>query len=94
LRNENAWQVSTNFIICTTEFDGANSPCWRYNLAYSRLEQNQGVITPSQPIEILNAVSQANTIWSLLYNVTLGDIQVVMARDYDHVYNWELGTRN
>jgi predicted choloylglycine hydrolase len=94
LRTEDAWQVSTNFIISMTDFDDANSPCWRYNLAYSRLEQNQNILTGAQTMDILSAVSQSNTIWSSLYNLKHSEIQVVMGRNYNCVYNWGVGIRN
>ena len=94
LHNKKPWQVSTNFIICQTDLDGADSYCWRYNLTYSTLEQNQGQITSSQTMDILESVSQSNTRWSVVYNTTSQNINLVMGRDYQTAYNWVLAAGN
>jgi hypothetical protein len=94
LRKDESWQVSTNFIICLTDLDGADSDCWRYNLAYSTLEQNQGQITSSETMDILESVSQSNTRWSVVYNTTSRNIDVVMGRAYHKAYSWVLAAGN
>jgi hypothetical protein len=90
LRNEKPWQVSTNFILAEESPTGADSPCWRYNLAYEMLEQKDGDLSQTAAMSLLQDVSQRNTMWSVVYDVTNGDIQVAMGRQYDQVHSFEL----
>jgi len=43
--NEVPWQVLTNFILAEARPAGADSRCWRYNLAYERLAQGYGALS-------------------------------------------------
>lgn len=65
MRNSESWQVSTNFII-----HGSGAPqnvsCWRYNRAYSILEEKQGKLTSQEAMNLLQSVAQSNTIWSMV----------------------------
>jgi hypothetical protein len=93
IRNTERWQVSTNFIISNERPQGADSSCWRYNTAYETLEQADGNISQEEAMELLQAVSQPgtySTMWSMVYNMTTGDIQVAMGRKYDEVKGFEL----
>ena len=40
---------------------------------------------------ILEDVSNSRTIWSAVYNVTTGSIQLTVGRNYDQGYAFELG---
>jgi hypothetical protein len=97
LRNEQPWQVSTNFIISAEQPEGATSSCRRYNSAYHRLEDNQGLLTGAQALDLLAETSQAGdypTIWSAVYNLTSGEISLVMDRNYEQVYTFQLKRMN
>jgi hypothetical protein len=91
IRNTQNWQVSTNFLMSKTEFTGAFSPCWRYNNAYSTLEDASGILSNEGALNILSNVSQSNTQWSVLYNQTNGKVNLVMGRNYGNSYTFELG---
>jgi hypothetical protein len=93
LRNEQSWQVATNFIISEEQPQGASSSCRRYNKAYQTLEDQQGSLTSPQALALLEGVSQSGsfpTIWSVLYNLTTGEISVVMDRNYQEIYTFQL----
>lgn len=90
LRNEGSWQVSTNFIISEERPEGADSSCWRYNAAYEALEQAGGDVSPEEAMAILSDVAQSHTMWSVVYDVAQGDIEVVVGRDYDDVHEFKL----
>jgi hypothetical protein len=90
LRNEGPWQVSTNFIISEERPQGADSSCWRYNAAYEALERASGDVSSEAVMAILDDVSQSNTIWSVVYDMAGGDIEVVMGREYDDVHEFKL----
>ncbi len=85
LRNDRPWQVSTNFRFSLEKPQGANSSCWRYNRAYQTLEQSNGKLVPSQAMTLLQQVSQDSTQWSVTYNLTQGNLELVMDRHYDQV---------
>lgn len=94
IRNSEPWQVSTNFLISNVRPEGARSPCWRYNRAYETLEQGDANISQEKAMALLKDVSQSVTIWSAVYNMTTGDIRVVMGRKYDEVHEFTLEMRD
>jgi hypothetical protein len=89
LRNSEPWQVSTNFIISEPD---AHS-CWRYNKASAALESAGGRITAGEAMDVLRSASQAGdypTIWSAVYNLSTGEVSVVMGRDYRETHTFRL----
>ena len=91
LPNEEAWQVATNFTMSGHTPKGAKRLCQRYAQAYERLESMGGQLSDAQAMGLLQDVSQNITMWSILYNLTTGDISAVMGRDYDQVHEFQLG---
>jgi len=91
LRNEQPWQVATNFVISVAMPEGASSGCWRYNRAYQTLQGTSGSLSPQEAMALLKNVSQSSTIWSIVYGLGSGDVQVVMNREYDQVHTFKLG---
>jgi hypothetical protein len=90
LETEEPWQVSTNFLISLEEPLGSNSSCWRYNAAFDTLQESLGAITPDEGMAILESVAQSNTIWSILYNQTSGEISLSVGRDFRNIHRFEL----
>jgi hypothetical protein len=93
IRNKEPWQVSTNFIISDERPEGANPSCWRYNKAYETLEHAEGSISTEEAMAILKGTSQPGdyyTMWSVVYDMTSGNIQVAMGRKYDEVREFKL----
>ena len=96
IRNSEPWQVATNFVISGTLPEDRGSLCWRYRTAYETLEQANGNISPEEAMTLLEDVSQSGdfpTIWSIVYNTTTGDIQVVVGREFDRVHQFKLEMR-
>jgi predicted choloylglycine hydrolase len=87
--NEN-WQVATNFILSDVMLDQAKSSCNRYQIAYDTLSKTAGQISLEKSMSLLQDVSQDNTIWSVVYNMTSGEIHVVMGRAYEHTLEFKL----
>ncbi len=92
--NEEPWQVASNFIVAST--DGSpQGRCNRYDKIISIMKDNQGKLTSDQAISLLNDVSsndpQYGTQWSIVYDITNGRMWVIMGRNYDKVYNFQLG---
>jgi hypothetical protein len=93
LHNAQPWQVSTNFIISQEQPQGAASSCLRYNTAYQALEDSRGSLSSPQALDLLQHVSQSGsypTIWSVLYNLSTGEISLAMDRDYQEIYTFQL----
>ncbi len=93
LRNEQPWQVATNFIISEEQPQGAASSCPRYNRAYQTLEDQHSSLASPQALDLLEQVSQSGsfpTIWSVLYNLTTGEISLVMDRNYQEIFTFQL----
>ncbi|MFC2139160.1 linear amide C-N hydrolase [Bacteroidota bacterium] len=92
IRNEEPWQVSTNFII-----NGSGAPegstCWRYNSAYSQLQEAGGAITSTNAMDILQSVS-SSTKWSAVYDVISGDIKVAAGMNYNRIYTFNMNEFN
>jgi len=89
IRNTGTWQVSTNFIL--SEFDTPEAAnCRRYNYAWSYLQENNGSISHDNAMSILENVSQTNTMWSMVYNMSNGDIYASVGRQYDNIHKFSL----
>jgi hypothetical protein len=92
LRKQEPWQVATNFVISEAVPEGAGSECWRYNTAYNVLQASSGSLSEEQAMSLLKTVSQSNTIWSMVYNMATGDVQVAVDRKYGQVHKVRLGS--
>ena len=90
LRNGQPWQVSTNFVISEAQPQGADSECWRYNRVHEVLKGVGGGLSDEEAMDLLKTVSQGNTIWSLVYNLSSGEVRVAMAREYDEAHLFRL----
>jgi len=89
MKNVDPWQVSTNFII-----HGSGAPenvsCWRYNRAFSTLKNAKGKLSSASAMNLLQNVSQQNTIWSMVYQMNAGKLNVVVGRKFDKIKSFEL----
>lgn len=90
IRNQQPWQVATNFLLSDLSEAEADSACPRYQTASNELEAAQGVIDSVEAMELLGAISQDNTVWSVVYNLSTTEIRVAMGRDYDDAHNFKM----
>jgi hypothetical protein len=88
--NVEPWQVVTNFLVSEEEPQGAASSCWRYNAAYRRLELADGTVTAQRAMAIASASSVPDTVWSVVYNLSSGEFDVVVGGNYDRVHSFAL----
>ena len=83
---ENPWQVSTNFLISEE-----NKPdCWRYKLVSESLSNVDGKIPQDEAMRLLSRAKQDSTVWSIVYNLNTGQIQLAMGKDYENVHSFKL----
>lgn len=85
--NDAPWHLATNHMRCIAVGDGG---CWRYETISDQLTELDGQLDPSAGMQLLSEVRQDSTQWSAVYNMTNGDINVVIAGSYDSVYSFQL----
>ena len=87
--NEHSWQMATNFL-CAINGKCTQGRCWRYDTISERLEGNQGRLTMQEAMDLLMEVSQEGTQWSILYGISIGEINVALGRKYGEIYGYFL----
>jgi hypothetical protein len=86
VRDDKQWQVSTNYL-----FSEAKQPdCWRYNKASESLTACEGKKSADEAMLLLKNTSVDNTVWSVVYNLTTGKVNVALGKNYDKIYTFEL----
>ena len=90
IKNTEPWQVSTNFNIFGVTIDEGRMQCKRYNDAYAALQSSNGRVPHTESFAILKEVSQPHTLWTTLYDMTTGEIKVVLRRNYDTKYSYRI----
>jgi hypothetical protein len=86
LPQENPWQVSTNFLISEK-----NKPdCWRYKLVHESLSKTEGRIPQEEAMHILGEAKLDHTVWSVVYNLSTGQIRLAMGKDYENLHSFKL----
>jgi hypothetical protein len=88
--NSGDWQVATNFILTGMTPEQAKPLCWRYQTAFDTLSRTMGRVSRETSMTLLQDVSQGNTQWSVVYDLTSGEFQLVMDRNYSHPLNFKL----
>lgn len=54
------------------------------------LEQVSGKLSPEKAMSLLAVVSPGNTMWSVVYGLQTGDIQLALGRKYDAIHKFHL----
>jgi len=89
MRNNEPWQVSTNFII-----HGSGAPenvsCWRYSTTYNKLNAVQGKLKSAGAMDLLKKVSQNSTIWSMVYKMNSKELIVAVGKNFNDVKKFKL----
>jgi len=86
---EAPWQHGTNFRVVLTEGHPAGN-CWRYDLIDATLREEEGALTVSEMLDLLADVSVAHTRWSIVYDLTALEMQLVIERAWDDVHTFSL----
>jgi predicted choloylglycine hydrolase len=92
--NRDPWQVSTNFLICVDKPKDAKTQCWRYNTAYKVLSDVRGSMSQDEAMSLAKRTAQGHTVWSIVYNMTTGEIRLAMGRNYDRIHKFRLRMKN
>lgn len=75
VRPEDDYQVMTN----SYHSQDAHLSCWRYQTADRMIKENHGFIDDDVAKEILRAVRQGNTQWSVIYKSDVNDVLIALA---------------
>jgi len=91
--NAQEWQAITNFYITRDTGEVDPNDNWghgRYQLITARLLKTQGVVTAEDAMGILKSVSLPGTQWSVVYNMSTGDVTLAMGHNYEVKYSYHL----
>ncbi len=87
--NDGPWHQATNFIRASVEGD-VNGRCWRHDQLSEALAAADGRLSPAAAMDLLAGVAQPNTQWSVVYEMSTGELAVAMGRDYEQIYRFQL----
>ena len=91
LPNEAPWHLATNHLRCNAKDDGG---CPRYHILSERLTIAEGHLDAEAALQLLSEVAQSGTQWSVVYNITSGDVSIVSGKSYDTVFTFQLNREN
>ncbi len=86
VRSDTSWQVSTNYLFS----EEVKPHCWRYEKATKALKAAQGYLPEGRAMELLKAVKQDHTVWSVVYGLSTGRIRLAVGMDYDEIHEFQL----
>ncbi len=87
LPNDKPWHLATNHLRCITKGDGG---CPRYHTLSEQLATANGQLDEQAGMQLLSKVAQSSTQWSAVYNMSNGDVAVVMGQSYQKVFHSHL----
>ena len=87
LPNDKPWHLATNHLRCIAKGDGG---CPRYHTLSEQLAAANGQIGEQAAMQLLSQVAQSSTQWSAVYNMSSGDVSVVMGQAYSEVFHFHL----
>jgi hypothetical protein len=87
--NETPYHLATNFLRASAGAS-AEGQCRRYDKLSQRLRETEGQMTAQGAMDLLAAVSQEGTQWSVVYGMSSGDVSVTMGRGYDTAHTLHL----
>ena len=87
--NKMAWHHATNFLRAATG-ESSEGECWRYDRIQETLAARAGEISSAAAMDLLSAVAQDNTQWSIVYEMNSRHLNVAMGQDYDAVHRFGL----
>jgi hypothetical protein len=85
--NETAWHLATNHMRFNAQGDGG---CWRYHILSAKLSESNGEFSGASAMQLLSDVEQVYTQWSSVYDMTSGDVNIVVGRNYSTSYGFYL----
>ncbi len=91
-RTTQAFMVATNFVVFGSQAP-LSTGCARYDRAYATLLARAGVVSRAEALDLLSSVSQGITMWSAVYDLRGGAVEVVPGRRYGRSYRFAMDGR-
>jgi hypothetical protein len=88
--NDRPWLAVTNFVVAGTSPEARPSLCARHRTAVEALAACGGRMASPEALTLLSAVSQPNTMWSVVYELSGGRVTVAPGRDFSRPVVWSL----
>ena len=88
IRTETDWHHATNFKLSAV--DSTSGQCERYDTITEELDSSGGDLDSNGALSLLERVAQPTTQWSVVYNITSGELRVVMGQAYERVHLFSL----
>ncbi len=88
ISSEESFQVVTNFYLSDKERPGKGKE--RYNTAYNMLSSNKSNIDEIAAMDILRAVKEDSTVYSIIYNQGTGNVYLAYNGNYNSVYKFNI----
>ena len=88
VRNDKPWQVSTNFLFSEAKPEAYDR--WRYDTACEYLLRKEGHVTEQDAMKLLQSVKLEQTVWSVVYNLSTGAVNIAMGKDYEKIHSFQL----
>ncbi len=90
IRSSVPWQVMTNFPMYDKSEETRDLYDYRYRTANAALAELHGIVSREQAMATLQRVSVSGTVWSTVFNMKTGDVDIAIARDYANVFHLKL----
>jgi hypothetical protein len=84
--NQQPWQVATNYLVAPWQSPPADD---RYDTINRRLAATNGRLDAAGAMDLLSGVARA-TQWSVVYQMSKGEISVAMGANYEYVYSFRM----
>lgn len=88
-RGDGSWQVLTNFRLAGAD-SGTRQGYRRYRVASEALSKAGGAMDAKAAMDVLEAVAQGHTRWSVTYGLRTGQMHVVTAKRWAVVHDFRL----
>ncbi len=93
IANDKPRHLATNFLVSSVGED-VTGQCPRYDKIDQQLTIASGSIDAGEAMQLLQAVSQPNTQWSIVYGLNTGEVIVTMGREYSHMHSFQIDLRD
>lgn len=87
--NSDPWHLATNFL-CSSTNGSPEGRCWRYDTVLQQIGMSSGSLNPGEGMILLSMVAQQGTQWSVLYNMTTGNVDIVVGQEYENIFSFQL----
>jgi hypothetical protein len=79
--------TATNFHLANPKL---TRQCWRYQIAEKTLAEAEGILSPDESMNLLEKVSVACTVWSIVYEMSDRSMDICLDRKFDRKYSFDL----